>query len=348
MILTKDNLLRFIREKKYVTPTTIADSFETTTMIGSAALSELAKDKLVYITHLKVGSSPFYYDPLQKAAITELGDKHLSKYDKEIFEKLKQDQVINDLGLSIQERLAVERIKDFAQLLEIKFGEKTLKFWVWFLRDIKETKSQILEALNLKNNSKENSNHSIPTSSQSVHSSNSQSQNNYNTNVNKNMQSYQNSSNSQISNQTYPEKNYHKDISQNNQNHDIFSSNSSSSQHIKNTTNSQYIEPIVENGENNIEERKLELSIERFMQENYLKVENKNTKANYIEYSASLMINNMKIKFDCRFFKKKVTEADIITFYTSSPKPKIIFIRNAPKKMQKLSERLDNLEVVNL
>lgn len=43
MILTKDNLLRFVRGKKYLTPTHIAESFKTNTMIASAALSELSK-----------------------------------------------------------------------------------------------------------------------------------------------------------------------------------------------------------------------------------------------------------------------------------------------------------------
>jgi len=147
MILTKDNLLRFVREKKYVTPTNIAESFDTTTIIGSAALSGLSKDNLIKITNLKIGSTPYYYDPKQSESLIELANKHFSSYDKEIFLKLQSSQVLNDISLSIQEGLAIKRIKDFAIPVEINSNGKNLKFWVWYLRDLKETKTQILDAI---------------------------------------------------------------------------------------------------------------------------------------------------------------------------------------------------------
>ena len=140
MLLTKDNLVKFVREKRYVTPTIIAESFETTTMIGSAALSELAQSKLVAISNIKLGSSPYYYDPLQKQCLIELGDKHLSGYEKEVFQKLKQFEIVNDNSLSIQEKLAMEKIKDFTLPLEVQHKDRNFKFWVWYLRDLNETK----------------------------------------------------------------------------------------------------------------------------------------------------------------------------------------------------------------
>ena len=60
---------------------------------------------------------------------------------------LKENQVVNDSNLSIQQRLAVERIKDFAIPLEINYSSRNLKFWVWYMRNINETKKQILEVL---------------------------------------------------------------------------------------------------------------------------------------------------------------------------------------------------------
>ena len=131
MILTRDNLLRFVREKKYVTPSTVSEPFETSTMIASAALGELTKDKLLSVTHFKLGSSPYYYDPRQKEALIEIAEKHFSKLDKDIFLKLQQNQILNDKSLSVQERLAIARIKDFAIPLEISYNGLDLNFWVW-------------------------------------------------------------------------------------------------------------------------------------------------------------------------------------------------------------------------
>ena len=88
-MLTRDNIIRFICEKKYVTPTNIATNFNTTTTIASAALSEIAKDKIIGITYLKLASSPYYYDLKQRECLVEIGEKHLTKYEKEVFFKIK-------------------------------------------------------------------------------------------------------------------------------------------------------------------------------------------------------------------------------------------------------------------
>jgi hypothetical protein len=48
------------------------------------------------------------------------------------------------------------------------------------------------------------------------------------------------------------------------------------------------------------------------------------------------------------YFFKKPSEAEIVKFYTSSMKSKIVFVENAPKKLFKLVENLENLELVNI
>ena len=45
---------------------------------------------------------------------------------------------------------------------------------------------------------------------------------------------------------------------------------------------------------------------------------------------------------------EKPSEIDIIKFYSSSVKPKILFIQNVPKKFDKLSDNLENLTIVNI
>ena len=311
MILTKDNLLRFVREKKYVIPSDVATSFETSSMIASAALSELAKDKLVAITYLKLSSTPYYYDPKQKESLCELGEKHFSKYEKDVFEKIKNQQVINDNSLSIQERLAIDRIKDFAIPLEIEFNERVLKFWIWYLRDIQDIRKQILEALNPKNSKPQYS----PKSEDVKRTVEETVAPKKETSQNENSKQY-------INNQNVNKKDENQ-----------FSN----------------YETKAFSGENKeYEENKNELFIENYFKNNYLKIESKNKQDNTIKYSTSLTVNKMKIHFDCIYFLKKPTESQIISFYTSSPKPKLVFLENAPKKLFTLADNLVNLEIINI
>ena len=291
MILTKDNLLRYIREKKAVTPTMVAEDFETTTIIASAALSELAKEKLIKITFLKLASSPYYYDPKQSSILIELGEKYLKGYDKEIFLKLKKQEVLNHLSLSIQESLAIERIKDFAKLLEIEYNSKKLKFWVWYLRNLKETKEQIISLL--KGGKSSEKKIEQETKTQKTIS-----------NVKK-----------------------------------IESRELNKSSNIDKTNLFKAKEDF---------ESKVENFIENFFKENYLSIDDKTKKENKIEYKVKLVANEIVINFDCVYFKKKPKETELIKFYSSSVKPKIVFIENVSKKLLKLSENLENLKIINI
>lgn len=363
MILTKDNLLRYIREKKYVTPAKVADAFETTTMIASAALSELAKDKLVAITYLKLSSSPYYYDPHQKSALIELGEKHFSKYEKEVFIKLKEQQVLNDNSLTIQERLAVERIQDFAKPIEINYSGNLLKFWVWYLRDLTQTKNQILEALNLKDKPEEKSVKAvnIPKQAQQAAQESIRNTNNNFNSASNSFGSDSNNSNSSLRDFSHTtNNNQNKGVVNDNQNNSHRNYDSNFNNQKSNLTHSQnshssynsLTNPFSDDSKKDVDEEEdensNEIAIENFFKENYLKVEAKQQKAKGIHYVATMKMVNLTVKFDCIFFTKKPTEADVISFYASSQKPKIVFVKNAAKKMLKLSEKLDNLEVVNI
>lgn len=304
MILTKDNILRYVREQKAVTPTMISEAFDTSTMIASAALSELAKEKLILITHLKLSSSPYYYDPKQKDYLIELGEKHFSKHDKDIFNKLRQTQVLSDNSLSIQERLAIERIKDFAVPLEISISSKELKFWVWFQRNLAETKSQIQDAM--KGASQQTQK---PQVQQTIVQE-----------IKKEVRETPTQPQRQVQQTTVQQqpKKQERLAPQFTQN------------------------PIQE------EQNKEELFIDNYFRQNYLNLERKNKIEKGVEYELSVTINKIKILFDSFYYYKKPNESEIMKFYTSSQRPKIIFIQNAPKKLLKLSDNLENLTVINI
>lgn len=313
MILTKDNLLRFVKDKKAVTPTMVSEAFDTSTMIASAALSEIAKAKSILITHLKLSSSPYYYDPKQKEYLTELAQKHFSKHDKDIYLKLKQHQVLNHTSLNIQEKLAIDRIKDFAVPLEIKTEESELKFWVWYLRDLSETKTQIMEAI--KGNSSPLKQTKKEPEKPKVHERLIKE-------IKKEIVPQQ------TQRQVHQPRVQHQQINQNQQ-----------------TLNQpRFNEQSVQEEQQNKEE----MFIENFFRQNYLNIENKNKSNKEIKYNLSLNINKIRVLIDSIYFYKKPNETNIMQFYTSSLKPKIIFIQNAPKKILKMNDTLENLTIINI
>ncbi len=326
MILTKDNLLRYVREKKAVTPTMVAESFDTTTMIASAALSELAKDKLIAITNLKLASSPYYYDLKQKSYLMELGEKHLSKHEKDIFLKLKQKEIVSDNSLTIQERLAIEKIKDFAVPLSINFQGNDMLFWVWYMRNVDETRKQILDALNPSKKSSP-----PPASSNTIEPKKIVRE------IKEELsEASVSSSGSAQSQRTVPDFNKHQVGSQN---------LGQSQQQVRVQQQTPAFKPPSAQSQ---EDSQIESFIEHFFRQNYLKIENKNKEEKGILYETSLQLNKMKIKIDCFYFYKKTNESELMKFHTSSLAPKIVFVVNCPKKLLKLSENIENLTIVNI
>lgn len=344
MILTRDNILRYIKEKKAVTPTMIAEDFETTTMIASAALSELSKDKLINITYLKLSSSPYYYDPKQSSILIELGNKHLKNYEKEVFLKLKESEVINASSLNIQESLAVERIKDFARPLEININGKNLKFWIWYQRNFDETKKQIFSALNpLSKNDNISSKENLVKKEKKKQEKKQVSSSNINSNsyVNNNLISKENNSSikTKINSENIRSKPVNNSSVSNNDNNN---KNNEIGGKVQKDLVSKSFQPK-ESFAN-----KIESFIENYFKENYLVMQSKQREEKGISYNVKLIVNKIEIDFDCFYFKKKPTDADVIKFYSSSIKPKLVFIENVPKKLFKLSSDLENLNIINI
>ena len=282
MLFTKDNLVKFLKEKKYLTPTNVSSQFEINTMISSATLGEIATEGIAKITYLKVGSSPIYYDKNQKNCLMEIGDKYLGNKYKQIYEKLKSKQILNDNSLSIQEKLLLKELKDFVTKLEINFENKNLIFWVWVLRDLKETKKQILEYLR---DSKKTTKPILDKQK---------------TLVNKEEIKYSN----------------------------------------KKIESKNKIEP-----KNKIE---IKDKINNFLEKNNFELIEKITENLGIRYKLKIKLNHMELFFDCYYFEKKVSQAQIVEFYISSIKPKIVFTQNITKSLIRNFKSFENLKIIEL
>ena len=362
MILTKDNLLRFVQQQRYVTPSTVAQEFDTTTMIASAALSELANEKSLLITHLKLSSSPYYYDAKQPECLQELAEKHLDGNELNVYHKLKEQQIISKGALSIPEQLAIDKIKDYAKKVELEFDGKQYTFWIWYLRDYDQTKQQIQQYFS-DNSSKETQKTPQPAS-QAQLGAQKQSQ--------EPMASQEGSQSQPAGRQQQSEESM---VSQEGSQSQAQNPVPTESQPQPARTQQQAEDPMATQPQPGfqsqaqglvssqdaqpqqmdssqigvtIEKDQYEKAIEQYLQKNYLHVESKQKGERGIYYNLKLQLNSIQIHFDSFYFEKKPQETEIISFYVSSVKPKIIFVKNAPKKLYKLAQELDNLEIVNL
>lgn len=307
MVLTKDNLLRFIRENKYVLPSEVSNNFSTTTLVASAALSELVNQGQVGVTNLKIGSSPYYYDVAQREKLQELAEKHFSGNDYKIYQKIKEEKVLSDTQLSPAEKIAIGRIKDFAVPLEVR----DIKFWVWYLFDLNDTRKQIEEVMD----------EGKKGVAEEVSSS-------------KSLESPETGSGKDKENAKGDEK---KEGAED--------KTSSSEKKSESTPRKK----VNEKKESNEEDKDSgEEKVEDFLKDTEFKIMDKIRKDNGIFYRVVLSFGGFRIFFDAMYFKKRVSEHEIIQFYISSLNPKMVFLNKKAAKMVKLEEKLDNLFLIEL
>ena len=144
----KQIVLDIIREKGPIIPAQIYKEIETDMLIASAYLSELAQNKILKISYVKMGGSPFYYLEGQEA--------FLEKYIKRLHEKeeravlfLKEKKVLRDKILDPMFRVALRNAKDFAKPFYVKVKEEKELFWKWFLlNNNEEIRKGVLKLLN--------------------------------------------------------------------------------------------------------------------------------------------------------------------------------------------------------
>ena len=85
----KDQILNFIKQRGPSQPTEISRHIGKDQLITSAFLSDLTSSNLLKISHIKSGSSPFYYLPGQEVQISNVGSKYLKSYELQAFNLIK-------------------------------------------------------------------------------------------------------------------------------------------------------------------------------------------------------------------------------------------------------------------
>ena len=145
-LLNKEDVLKYVKIKGPLIPVHLVSLLKSnTTMIG-AALSELASDDRVKISHMKIGGSPLYYVEEQREKLQDFY-KYLNEKDRRTYDSLKENKILRDNEVTPLFRVSLRNIKDFAMPVEIEYNGKKELFWRWYLTDKQEAISLIKQIL---------------------------------------------------------------------------------------------------------------------------------------------------------------------------------------------------------
>lgn len=127
----QDKILFMARESP-LTPTQVAKAVGKDSWIASAMLSALVEKGLLKISHVKVGSTPLYYDPNHSDQLQRFAS-YLNEKDKRVYDVLKEKKILRENSLDPLSRVCVKNLKDFARPLEVSFNNNKEIFWKWYL-----------------------------------------------------------------------------------------------------------------------------------------------------------------------------------------------------------------------
>lgn len=119
----KNKIIFILRKNGPGLPVHIAREIESSILFTSAFLSELASEKRIKISYIKIGNSPLYYLTEQKPLLEKFSH-HLKSKEKEAFSFLKEKKFLRDSEQNPAIRVALREIKDFA--IPFKKDEKII------------------------------------------------------------------------------------------------------------------------------------------------------------------------------------------------------------------------------
>lgn len=111
--MQKQKIYDFINNYGPNLPVRISSRIGMDSIIVSAYLSELLSDKKLKLSNMKVGSSPIYYSRGQEFQLINFAN-YLSGKERDAFELLKEEGILEDEKMLPAIRVALRSIKDFA------------------------------------------------------------------------------------------------------------------------------------------------------------------------------------------------------------------------------------------
>ncbi len=139
---TKRKILSLLKIRGPSLPVHISREVGLDMLFSSAILSELASEKLVRISKMKVGGSPLYFLEGQEQQLEKFSD-YLPGKEKEAFLLLKQKKLLQDKKQEPAIRVALRNLKDFAFPLIINTSNRQELFWRFHTITEKEVREKL-------------------------------------------------------------------------------------------------------------------------------------------------------------------------------------------------------------
>lgn len=130
--LEKTRIITVLKQKGPSVANSIARTLELPTILTSAILSEMASDKTIKISFLKIGGSPLYYLPGQELVLENFV-KNLEPKEQDAFSQLKSAGLLMDSELEPAIRVALRNMKDYAVPLKAKIEDEDRIIWKYYM-----------------------------------------------------------------------------------------------------------------------------------------------------------------------------------------------------------------------
>ena len=145
----KEKIISVLRKNGPSLPVHIAREIESSMLFTSAFLSELAAEKRIKISNMKVGNSPLYFIQGQDPMLEKFS-QYLKSREKDAFASLKERKFLKDNEQEPAIRVALREIKDFA----VPFKKEEEIIWRYFTVSEKEFKTEEKPKLTAKKETK--------------------------------------------------------------------------------------------------------------------------------------------------------------------------------------------------
>ncbi len=140
--VSRDQVLEFVKREGPTIPARIVKALGGDTFLIGAHLSDLASNKYIKVTTVKIGGSPFYYAPGQEPKLTPLSS-HLNEKDRRTYEQLRQHRILRDEDQDPFTKVSLRSLKDFAKPIEVILNKEKVLFWKFFQVTNKEVEQII-------------------------------------------------------------------------------------------------------------------------------------------------------------------------------------------------------------
>lgn len=145
--MINEDILKIVKEQGPIQPSQLVNNLpQTNTTVVGAYLSKLIDENKIFYTHIKRGSSPYYYVQGQEKSIEKLS-MHLNEKDQITRRLLKEKSILKESEQTPLVRVSLKNIPDYAKSVKVKINGEPHTYWRYYLTNEEEAVKLIRENL---------------------------------------------------------------------------------------------------------------------------------------------------------------------------------------------------------